>query len=481
MAEFECKGTRECRDICQLLSKQGIEAAASEGECHIPSLYREHEGSVFVELDKEPQNQELTAYALASLRNILKRHDNEPHNLDHLVEIQYEVLNAHQALWQAMIEATKENRRFTAVEREFYEGKIAEAEKRQYDVFTELSHETRVQARAAFDSQTLAKYDIVFDEQALRIINTDICNYHDGRHTLVVGDMGISKTNLVLFTSSMANGEHGQIIIAGKGDKMSDELMGSKDYDPDKNAFVFKESSFLKAIHMGLKTVIDEANGVDPKILMRMHQPLLTKPGETVTVDEDNHRQVVLKRGFHVAATANEVSSNYKDRNRLDPAFRDRFDVVNAEYPDYKNKNPLIDVPVQSLRLAFAAVCNERGVMSQHINPKDLVKFVQLTHITQHLYSKLLDDNLKSALMEKGERLTTSSYVNDRPVMTNCISPRTMINTLRRCADGNKSGLNLHDKMIEIIESLDQGGQTVNKTWAYKALNYLTRLEEENA
>ncbi len=478
MEAFQCKRTKECGDICKLLDQQGVNTRSESNQCNTPNLFDEQNGELFVNLDSEPRNRELTAFVLSSLYNVLSRHDYEPANLDELIAIQYDELTAHKNMWQALLNASKEGRTFTNAERDYYQNKLDEAIKHRHEVFTELSHEDRVQAMAAFDSQTLREYKIVFDDQAIDIISKDVSNRVDNKHSLLVGDKGIAKTNLAVFVMDMANGIDDRVFIAGKGDKMSDEIMGKHDYDKATNQLRFVDSPLLKAITEGKSVVADEFNANDPKIVIRLNQVFLSRPGELIAIDEDGGRMVKVANGFHVSATANEISSNYRDRNRIDPATRDRFDIINVHFPDESNENPLLQEPVELTRLALASVCNERGVISPHVDVNTLVKFVKLAHVTQHLYSKPLAEGLRSTLSESGSSISTADITGmEKPVMSDCISPRTMMDALTRCADGNKPRMNLDTKIQEIVRGLDQGGTTNNANWANKTLRYLSRTD----
>jgi hypothetical protein len=55
-----------------------------------------------------------------------------------------------------------------------------------------------------------------------------------------------------------------------------------------------------------------------------------------------------------------------------------------------------------------------------------------------------------------------------------------MIDTLRRCTDGNKPGVSLAKKIDALIEGLDQGGSTTNAALAQKASTLLKKQRGNN-
>ena len=171
-----------------------------------------------------------------------------------------------------------------------------------------------------------------------------------------------------------------------------------------------------------------------------------------------------------VIATANEASKRYTHRHTLDQAFRDRFDVREVTYPDSGNNKPLQDIPSTLLRLALAAAVDERGVPSRHIDLSTLEKLVRLAHVTQHLYSVPARDARTSGI-HGGQ--TTSTYLDNEPIMTDCITPRTMIDAILRCVPGNKPDSTLAGEIESLIRRLDQAGSTHNQELARQTLGLL--------
>jgi hypothetical protein len=88
--------------------------------------------------------------------------------------------------------------------------------------------------------------------------------------------------------------------------------------------------------------------------------------------------------------------------------------------------------------------------------------------VTEYLYSvpaKSVNAKLKPA--------SAGAFLDDQPSMTDCVTPRTLGEIVKRCAEGNKS-MTLRDEMRRTINALDQAtGSTLNQECANRALALL--------
>ncbi|MES2631046.1 MAG: AAA family ATPase [Patescibacteria group bacterium] len=473
MSEFSCPATFECRRICDALNTQGIEAGFSETDgCKAPQHFFERDGIVGVEIpdDLPSQNLKLTTALFEALSPLVQEKESHSADIAPIVDSYQSILDSRTNLWTAMGAATKAGRQFTDVELDYYRSDIEGAQRLGANASGEFSSEDFLRAQASFDHRTLKEHRVVFDEQAIDVLDRLAVNAMDGKSTLLVGDKGIAKTQLALFMARFIAGGSEPVFLSGHGDQTADEFIGRDRQDPKTGQFVFKPGKLVNAMRLGLPVVIDEINLADQAITMRLQDILLRKPGDTFVLQENGDEVITIAPGFVVFATANEASERYRHRVTLDPAFRDRFDVLNVVYPDSDNDNPMLGTPTTTYRLAFAAASSEDGSISEYIDPNELEMIVRLAHVTQRLYSQPLMDAQVSSL---GLDTSTSQYLSaDKPVMTDCITPRSMVSILQRCAPGNKIGVTLRGEITKAIKALDQGGSTNNSMYAHKILEF---------
>ena len=145
---------------------------------------------------------------------------------------------------------------------------------------------------------------------------------------------------------------------------------------------------------------------------------------------------IEIQPGFMVCMTANE-GDRYQNRVDMDAAFKDRLDVISFMYPD-QSKRPHTDNMPETIRLAFAAAVDNEGTLSANVAIKDLMDLARMAHVSQQLYTQRAQ-NVRAILsgIDLPNNNTVSSMLDDRPVMTNCISPRDMINSILLAARGN--------------------------------------------
>lgn len=478
MNVLECAGSNACRQYCEALRSQGVAVEIDETGCNVPAMFAiEADGVVF---DPKPaeegiQNSDLVNNLGGALCSVLierKQADPEQKTVERLIDGYKETFAARLTLWQAMLNATHEGRQFTDAELQFYQGKFAQADVAVHERAADSSQESVLRAQAAADNATLSEYKLLFDDQMIGTVDRLVGNLMDSKPTLLVGDKGIAKTQAAKFVAELWDPGNEPVIISGHGDMMSNELIGQMEQDKDTRVFAFKEGKLVKAMREGRPVIIDEVNVGDQPVIMRLQDILLRRPGDRILIQENGGDSIEIQPGFVVFATANEASARYQHRNVLDPAFRDRYDVINLHYPDSESRNPAQDVPRSLMRLALAAAVDKQGVLSRHINAAELEKLARLSHVTQHLYS-VPARNARVSNMNTGQ--STSNFLDEEPVMTDCITPRTLVDTVQRCATGNKPGMSLESEMERVIVGLDQAGSTHNQSHARRALTLLQR------
>lgn len=478
MNVLECAGSNACRQYCEALRSQGVAVEIDEAGCNVPAMFTvEADGVVF---DPKPaeeaiQNSELVNNLGGAVCGVLierTKYDPEREAVTELITGYKEAFSARLNLWQGMLGAIRDGRKFTDTELGYYQGKLVQTDDAIHERAANASPESVLRAQAASDHSNLEEHGLLFDEQMTTVVDRLVGNLIDSKPTLLVGDKGIAKTQAAKFVANLWDPEREPVIISGHGDMMSNEFIGQMEQDKDTRVFAFKEGKLVQAMREGRPVILDEVNVGDQSVFMRLQDILLRRPGQRVMLQENGGNSIEIQPGFVVFATANEASARYQHRNVLDPAFRDRYDVLQLHYPDSETQNPISEVPRSLMRLALAAAVDEQGVLSRHTDAADVERIVRLAHVTQHLYS-VPARNARVANLNTGQ--STSTFLDDEPVMTDCITPRALADTVGRCAAGNKPGMTLESEMERVITGLDQAGSTGNQAYARQALRLLHR------
>lgn len=370
---------------------------------------------------------------------------------------------AHLRMWQAMVDAARAGRAFTDVELTCYEKETRRARKDLRAACDNADPAIAERAQATFDRQLMQRYGLLFDRDMLADIDTLVGNAISARPTLLVGDKGIAKTQMAKFVMRLYGRE--PIIVSVKGDMMSDELVGRMVHDAAHNTFVFEEGALPRAMRAGVPLLLDEINFGDQAIIARLQDILLKRPGEKVFLQEEGV-ELTVQPGFTVFATANEASSRYRHREILDPAIRDRFEIIERTYPDL-DRDPIKRPSPSLMRLALCEAVDADGVPSRHINRELLQALVHLATITQYLYAVPAKDTVVNV---EGDSRTSSVREDTQPLMTDCITPRALNRAVQDSAGGNLPGRHLDLYLIEkMLRTLDQAGSHHNADIARQA------------
>ncbi|MDB5185234.1 MAG: hypothetical protein JWN38_1042 [Candidatus Saccharibacteria bacterium] len=447
MKNNACIQSLECRQYCQALDL--LSSQATVAPCEWPEQIEAQAQDDSITIDMVAKHPELSADALKislaqelgrvlsaaeAIREQLTAPDN---HLAIAYESAKEKFMARQSLWEQFANAAKSDRVLTDTEVRHYtmllDSRLKQADRRLKQA--DIQPNTATYAQAIVDRETLSEYSLLFDENMDKTVTNLFVNAMTGRSTLIIGDKGIAKTQAARFVSGAFSDDHEAKFVSGDGSMMKDELVGKMTLTEQNGATVttFKRGILTECMEQGIPLVIDEINLIDPAIIMRLQDILLRKPGDIITIQEDGGEQIVIKRGFCVFATANEASVRYQSRAVLDPAFRDRFKVLPIEYPD--GGTPIVDSsrpPLALTRLAYTYVTSESGVGSQLVLPGAAKWLASLAHASQQLYSKPARDVTG--------RLPGNSAANiiddDEPRMSDCITPRKMVDILKSVAEG---------------------------------------------
>lgn len=456
-------------DYCEALSRYGYEPTHDLGYFIRNGNSPEPVASIRIEGDGafDALAEELVEDALGRISQTLDTSE-ENNRADRLKACHASLFEKHLQLWREMIAAACNSRAFTDTELRYYEKEIERAREELEAREAEASPSECAQARRAYDRMQMRRYHLLFDEALLADIERMVGNIVNERPTLLVGDKGIAKTEVAKFVMSL----YGTTpkVVSVKGDMMSDELIGKMKHDRAQNTFVFQEGILLQAMRMGQPILLDEINFGDQAIIARLQEMLLRRAGESVFIQENGGETVDIAPGFIVFATANEASTRYRHREVLDPAIRDRFDIIVRNYPDL-DADIFASEPVTLMRLAQSSAVDERGYLSKYIDEAFLESFVRLAYITEYLYAT----PAKDAVIEPTDDQVRSAVKEDsQPLLTDCITPRAVGNVVADCAAGNLPGRHLDIKLIDrLLHSLDQAGSRYNYELAKQVASML--------
>ncbi|OVE78647.1 hypothetical protein BVY00_02310 [bacterium G20] len=181
----------------------------------------------------------------------------------------------------------------------------------------------------------------------------------------------------------------------------------------------------------GRPVILDEITAMPADFLKRLNKILQLRPGDRFTIQEDTGREVIVKPGFVIIATANEKSKRYKGVDDLSVEFQNRFgaNVVRVRYPD-------VDVvygqrPIENEIIARAALTDHRGKLLPIINEEELERFVRACHVSQQVFSGSDGEGFKD--FRSPENIADEKPGLDETVL----APRTMVAVLEKLRDSH--------------------------------------------
>ncbi len=436
-----CLHSKECGKYCLLLDSLTGESYA-EDDCEWPEKIDGPIDHLATASDRELAEAAATTLSrtLKAARTVHNALNTQGNELGIAHGAYSAIFAARMSLWTKYAEAAQNGRQLTDVEVETYSDRMIDAIRDANESIESggVNAKMSVFGLAMVDRETLGEHGILFDEAMCETVTTLCANASMGRSTLLIGDKGIAKTQAARFVSGMFAHDGVPRIISGDGSMMKDEFIGKVLLKEENGASVteFEPGIIIECMEQGVPLVIDEVNLIDPAIAMRLQDILLKKPGDKITIQEDPTRQITIAQGFCVFATANEASNRYRSRAALDPAFRDRFDIIPVEYPD-GDAQIISDLPEALTRLAYTFTISAKGIQNPRVSPDDAAWLAKVAHASQQLYSKPARD-VAAGLPGSA---TASLLDDDEPRMSDCISPRKMVDILSEVA----SGINPYD------------------------------------
>lgn len=283
--------------------------------------------------------------------------------------------------------------------------------------------------RAIKDAQDLRR-GLLLTEDMQDKIDYILPSLMAGRPVLLVGETGGAKTALAEFVAKeyiIGNRLDSESVepefISGHAEVNSYQLVGKmsiKDGDTQ-----FDPGPMIRAMEQGKPLILDEINAMPADFLKRLNKVMQLRPGDSYIPQEDSGREVKIKSGFCIIATANEKSDRYKGVNDLSVEFQNRFgaNVVRVGYPDANV--PDGQPPKDNLRLALAFLSDRSGEIDPSIDMQQVGSFVRAAHVTQKLFTKSdIPDYVDSDTVRDGLKEAV-------------IAPRTMIDILSKIKEGH--------------------------------------------
>jgi len=377
-----------------------------------------------------------------------------------LVKNEVAIHQGYRALWGRYALATSVGRPITDLEIVLCLSNIreleAEDDKYKSEALGEEHKLLPLRAQTEHDATTLKRDRLLFDDHTNKIITRLCSNVAFGQPTLIVGEKGIAKTEMARYVANIFAGDKEARFISGNGGMMKEDYTGETAVVVEEGASVtkYQEGIIMDCAEHGWPLVIDEINLIDPAIIMSIQDMLLKKPGDRVSTRESNGRTIVIKPGFTVIATANEANYRYKSRTALDPAFRDRFDVVTVGYPDDDVKI-IVGNPKTNIRLARANAIGGSYLYRTALSDKDLEWVATVAHASQQLYSKP-SSALAAATFNFGDKkYVFASPREGQPVIEECITPRRMGDIIKQYVKSNDPFRNdIKDMVMENIGAM---------------------------
>lgn len=291
------------------------------------------------------------------------------------------------------------------------------------DLIAELDRLDRRDARAELDS------GLLMTGQMSEIIAEALPALLRGEPALFVGETGGAKTALAEYIARQYFDVEPEL-VSGYGDVNSYQLMGKQELREENGATVsdFIAGPIVRAMEAGRPVIVDEINAMPAELLKRLNKIMQLRPGVKFTIQEDSGREVVIRPGFCIIATANEKSKRYKGVDDLSVEFQNRFgaNIYRIRYPDHEAA--YTDDPVENDRLATGAVVTKRGDFPADLDMRDFDNFVRACFMSQQIFTGNHGEGFR-------DYISTERQLDDKPGLDETVlAPRTMVDILKKVA-----------------------------------------------
>lgn len=270
-----------------------------------------------------------------------------------------------------------------------------------------------------------------------------------GDPLLLVGETGGAKTALAEHVSRETIGLEPEL-VSGYGDITSAQLIGSHELRASEGATssIFVPGPLLRAMTEGRPVILDEINAMPPEFLKRLNRILQLRPGDTLHVQEDAGRPVLIAPGFAILATANEQTPHrYRGLDRLSAELVNRFGAnsYRVHYPDAGLD--YVEFPVENALLAAAAIVDERGILPASIGVDALQRVARAAFISQQVFAGAHGEGFEAFV-------STDRQIDGRPGLEESVlAPRTLVALLHKVA-GSAGTVTIERALTRFVEGI---------------------------
>ncbi len=339
---------------------------------------------------------------------------------------------------------------------------------------TEMLSEVTREVHRRKDIQNRRDFErgLVMTGQMKVIIDELLPSLAQGKPALLLGETGGAKTALAEYISRQYFGAEPEF-ISGYGDVNSYQVMGKMSLAKEDGATVseFVAGPIVRAMEAGVPVIVDEVNAMPAEFLKRFNKIAQLRAGDTFVVQEDSGREVTIKSGFVIIATANEKSKRYKGVEDLSVEFQNRFgaNVVRVHYPDHDVVYG--EPPRENAVIAKAALTDRSGNMVGGIEAEELERFIKACHVTQQVFSGNHGKGFRD--YTSSERIADNKAGLDEAVL----APRTMVALLEKVRD-SYGKVSLEQTLERFVEGIKSENDKKQMTTILQGYNFLRSKDE---
>jgi hypothetical protein len=317
---------------------------------------------------------------------------------------------------------------------------------------------SELERRIVLDKKRQLDEGVLMTDQMSDVEKKNINSLLTGKPILIVGETGGAKTGLAKHMAAeilrrLGRPDEIPEFVSGSGELNTYQLMGKTDLSDEGGNSVtnFAEGPMVRAMREGRPIIIDEVNSIDGNLLKRLNEILLKRPGDTYQIQEDNGMEVTIAPGFCIIATMNEKSHRYKGVDSLGADFIDRVNRANIKYPDQDTPVGAENIPPDLMLLATLTLTDKMGKLNlANITPDELVKFVQVAHYTQMMFTRPASDRSFESYVNSGQIADSTQTALEKAV----ISPRNMVKIIEQIRDG-KGTISLEYILTQFLGSVE--------------------------
>jgi MoxR-like ATPase len=308
------------------------------------------------------------------------------------------------------------------------------------------------QARVAEAKRQLDS-GLMLTEQMEMLIDESVPSLVRGEPMLFIGETGGAKTALARYICERYLAGDAEI-VSGYGDMTAAQLMGTYELRVVDGATesVFSDGPLPRAMKQGTALILDEINALPPEFLKRLNLILQLRPGDTYSLQENAGRELKVRAGFVVIATANEQTpTRYRGLERMSSELVNRFGAnsYRVSYPDTDVKYD--EDPRENTLLALAAAADRHGDLPRHISIDEISRAARAAFISQQVFAGSLGKGFD-------RYVSAEQSIDGRPGLEEAVlAPRTLVAVVQKAAQSG-GAVSLNHAMSRFIASVMNPG-----------------------